>query len=282
MENTNEEVQGVQPDAEVQIDDGFAEGFAEARGDEPPVHEEVPETAQPAQQQQAAVEDEPQPLIAGLTEEQVKNLFAKAGQIDEMNARIEKAFGKFGEIQRNLQTLQSQKSSGMQLNPDSFKRMRDEFPEMVDLLAADLSEALQGSTQASSIDTNEIESLLSERLTAKEREIEEAMEKRWLKRQHRDWEDVIQSQDFMLWGQNELKQDEWDSLLSSRDSEYIAEGLTRFKEWRDRAIKAKENKQKRLESAITPRGGAAQVNSVQSESDAFDRAFKDAMKGRLY
>jgi hypothetical protein len=283
VENTNEEVQDVQPSVEVQSDDGFAEGFAEARGEEPPVHEEVPETAQPAEAAEQTNEPEPeQPLIAGLTESQVKELLVKAGQVDEMNVRIEKAFGKFGEIQRNLQALQNQKPSGMSINPESFKRMREEFPEMVDLLTADLSDALQGASGQASMDPTAIENIVSERLSAKEREIEEAMEKRWLKRQHRDWEEVIQSQDFMLWGQNELQQDEWQSLLASRDSEYISEGLSRFKDWRDRAVKAKESKQKRLESAITPKGGVAPGQSVQSEEEAFNKAFKEVMKGRLY
>jgi hypothetical protein len=286
VENINEEVQDVQSDVEVQSDDGFAEGFAEARGEEPPVQAEVPETAQPTEQASQAVEPEPepepQPLIAGLTESQVKELLVKAGQVDELNARIEKVFGKFGEVQRNLQTLQSQKSSGVRLNPESFKRMREEFPEMVDLLTADLSEALEGASGQASIDPTAIESIVSERLSAKEREIEEAMERRWLKRQHKDWEDVIRSDDFMLWGQNELQPEEWQSLLASRDSEYISDGLTRFKEWRDRAVKAKESKQKRLEAAITPKGGVVPGTSVQSEEEAFAKAFNDVMKQRLY
>lgn len=70
-------------------------------------------------------EEQEAPRIAGFTEEQIQSLLAKASRVDELehrlDARIEKAFGKFGEIQQKLEAVTE--ATRKQQEPQTF------FPE---------------------------------------------------------------------------------------------------------------------------------------------------------
>lgn len=265
-----------------QDDAAFAAGFNEARGEEPPVEE--PKAEEPkVEEAPAAVEPEPEPtpnLIAGLTEDQIRAAILKANEVDSLKAQIEKSFGKYGELNRSLQQLQQQKSGGVQLNAQALKRLSSEFPEMAEMLASDLSEALAGVSgggqQQAAFDPDAVEQMLQGRIADVRAGLEQEMEKRLLKRAHRDWEDVVTSDDFKLWRQNVLPAEESERLGGSWDSDFIAEKLTEFKEWKKQATVSRENKQKRLEAAVTPRGDAGGPSTVQSEEEAFLAAFKRA------
>lgn len=265
--------------------------FAEARGEEPPASVDPapapeaaagPEAEQEAQQADPVEQKQEETLLAGLNEEQIKNLFNKVGTVDELNGRIEKVFSKLGEFNRTIGELKqhAQSSSGVKLSADKLKRLSSEFPEMAQMIAEDLSEALQGAggSQAPAFDPSQVDQLVSDRLSAVEKKINEEMEKRWLKRQHRDWESVVQSDDFNLWKDNVLPKDEADQLNGSWDADYISEKLTDFKSWRDKAKQSKETKQKRLEAAIAPKGEAAGHGSAMDEEAAMAAAFK-AVRG---
>lgn len=267
---------------EVVDEAAFAAGFTEVQGDEPSADVPVAEEVQTQEEEPPVVEETQQTLIAGLTEDQVKNLLLKAGEVDKLSDRIEKAFGKHGEAMRAIQQLQQRQTGGVQLNASALKRLSSEFPEMAEMLASDLSEALAGQSGGASqpsYDPDLIEQHLQGRVADVRAGLEQDMEKRLLKREHRDWETVVTSDDFKLWKDNVLNQEDSQKLGASWDSDFISEKLDEFKAWRNKSSVSKENKQKRLEAAVTPRGGSGQPSTIQSEEEAMFSAFKNA-RGR--
>ena len=120
---------------QAQDDSGFAAGFAEVRGEEPPVSEPVVEEQASSEEVQKQAEapaaetqqdDTPeQNLIAGLTDEQLRGVLAKANMVDDLVLRIEKTHGKIGELNRTIQNLQ-QKNGTAQLSAGQLKRLSSE------------------------------------------------------------------------------------------------------------------------------------------------------------
>lgn len=259
--------------------------FAESRGEEPPVTVEAEQSPETGEQQTEPVKAEAKQevLIAGLTEDQLKAALLKAGQVDELNTQLRKAFGRMGELQGHIQQLrQSSGSGGVKLSADKLKRLSSEFPEMAQMIAEDLSEALQGSGGGAAFDPAQMDQFVTERLTASETKIHQEMEKRWLTRQHKDWQTVVNSDDFGLWVQNVLPKEEAAALGNSWDAEFISDKLSEFKSWRDQsagtANRSKENKQKRLEAAVAPTGNRGEPNATMSEDDAMEQAFRAARR----
>ena len=111
-------------------DAAFQEGFDAARsgGELPP-------------------EPEPPKLIAGFTEDQVKELLQKAAEVDQLKARESKMFGTLGSLKQAIDAVRNQPQApqgGPVRISGALKRLSAEFPEMAALLSEDLNEALQG------------------------------------------------------------------------------------------------------------------------------------------
>lgn len=273
----------------------FAEAFARTRGEEPP-QEAAPEPqAAPEQSEEptevttepppaeGASEEEPRVIPGlGLTEEELKAAILKANEVDSVKAHTEKAFGKIGEVFKKLQALeqrnQAMPSGGpVKLTSESFKRMHAQWPEMAADLAQDLSEALAnvgGSVPAAAFDPSEVERIVAERVSETEKKLnQETAQIRLLTRSHPDWEGVVTSSDFALWKQNVLKEEERATLNASWDADFIGKKIDEFRSWKDKSQQSRTNKQKRLEAAIQPTGGAAPTSKL-SEDDAFHAGFK--------
>lgn len=256
----------------------FADGGNEQPDPEPEQTAEAtsPEVTDTATEEQPPAQDESPVLLAGLTEDQVKDLLLKAGKYDELGSQVQKIFGRLGAFNDTLNTLKQRSSSGVQLTPEKFKRLGQQFPELAEMLSADLSEAI-GTGAGSAFDPKQVDDLVTSRLTAKEQEIQRQMESRWLKKQHRDWEGVVSSTDFNLWKDNVLPQEDRQQLENSWDADYIADKLTAFKEWKAAQAKpqnqTQENRQKRLESAVLPRGKTSTTTPIDEE-EAYLSAWK--------
>lgn len=287
-----EQVQEQHQETAVSDDAAFAAGFAQARGEEPPAAElEEQQTDTPTEETQQAA-PEPQAVLAGLTEDQLKALLAKAGEVDAVKAdfeqRVRQAFGKIGEVNSEVkalvQRMEQGRGNGVKLNADSLKRMHGEFPEMAEMLAQDLSDAFAGQG-GGQVDPAAIDKIVTERLSAKEAEIERKIEKRFLKRAHPTWEQDVVSDDFRLWKDNVLPKDQAALLDNSWDSDFVGEKLTEWKAWKVKTAEArevkertKEVKQNRLAAAVAPQGAASGGPPTINEDDAFMRGFK-AVRG---
>lgn len=271
----------------------FAEAFAKTRGEELP-QEAAPEPqAAPEQSEEpteattepppaeGASEEEPHVIPGlGLTEEELKAAILKANEVDSVKAHTEKAFGKIGEVFKKLQALeqrnQAMPSGGqVKLTSESFKRMHNQWPEMAADLAQDLSEALVnvGGSVPAAFDQSDVERIVAERASETEKKLNQAVERRLLTRSHPDWEGVVTSSDFALWKQNVLKEEERATLNASWDADFIGKKIDEFRSWKDKSQQSRTNKQKRLEAAIQPTGGAVPTSKL-SEDDAFHAGFK--------
>lgn len=233
-----------------QNDEAMQAGFNAARGiEEPP-----------------APEPEPPKLIAGYTEEQIKELVST---VDAMKQRESKIFGSMGALRQTIDSLKSQpQASAPSVNwsADKLKRMSAEFPELAAILAEDLN-----GMSVSSGNPN-IEQLIDTRVKSSLDKSSQAYEAKLLTVQHRDWRQVVASDDFVGWKES-LAPEEKAELDNSWDAEFIGGKLSQFKDWKAKTSQSKQTNQRRLEAAITPKGGAS-GKPASTDADAFLSGFK--------
>lgn len=242
---------------EQQTDDAFAAGLQ----DEPtatPAVEQAPEAEQ-AEQAETVAE---LPKYAQITEEQWQEIQTRAARADELKATLEKvsgtAFGKIGGIERTLQQLQS---SGVgEVSAEDFSKLRDEFPDLAEMLVEGLNSALKKAPRAASVDLSEVETkfnaALAERLDAQEL----AFETRLLTSKHKDWREVVATPEFQAWQMT--KPLTFQQQLAGRDSDFIADALTEFKTARKSADA--NTRRGRMDAAVTPRGtGGNATNDIE-------------------
>lgn len=241
------------PVVETQVETSDADlqaGFNAVNGIEPPKPEPEPEVK----------------LIAGYTEDQIKEAFAT---IDSLKQRESKVFGSLGSMKQTLDSIRTQQQApAVKVTPDSFKRLSKEFPEIAQMLAEDLGESFSGSAPV--FDDTKID----ERIQTSNK----AIESKLLTIQHRDWKTVTQSDDFRGW-KDSLPPATKAELESSWDAEFLGEKISEFKEWKAKASQSKQVNRQRLEAAIPPKSGNASGKPALSETDAFAAAFNKA-RGR--
>ena len=214
-------------------------------------------------------EPEPPKLIAGFTEDQVKELLQKAAEVDQLKARESKMFGTLGSLKQAIDAVRNQPQApqgGPVRISGALKRLSAEFPEMAALLSEDLNEALQGQTQAGGIDQQAFRSEL-------ERSSKD-METKLLTMAHKNWRQDVQTPEFAQW-KGTLPPDELHIVNDSWDAVSVSAALDKFKEWRSAATQTKQVRQNRLEAAITPKGNRQPAPSM-SDEDAFVQGFKSA------
>ncbi len=235
-----------------QEDAAFLEGFEAAQGDE------------------SGPEPEPVKMFGKYTEAEAIALLDRVGEVDRLKEREQKMFGHLGSLKQQMDQMRSQPTQAGATRLDTtLRRVSAEYPEMAEALREDLQEALQGG--GSGVDTASLERIVTERLEVAGK----VNEQKLLSVMHPDWRRIAPSQEFAQWkgtlAPNELQviDDSWDAIS-------VGESLSRFKAWRTQtyqAAQAKQQRQSRLEAAVTPRGGQ-RPTPAQTETDAFFAGFK--------
>lgn len=254
-----EEQAAAPADSKESADAAFEKGFNATQGIEEPEPEPQPEPA-------------PQPAY---DPEQVKELMEKVAALTQREAKV---FGTMGALKQQIDALKAQpkpSQTALKLTADKFKRLSAEFPEMAQMFADDLNEALPGG--APSFDTAQIEQLVDQTVNSRLEQSSRAYEAKLLTVQHPDWKSVVASQEFAKWKET-LPEDERKQLDDSWDAEFIGEKLRLHKDWKNKTVQQKQSNQRRLEAAITPRGSPQQPPAPSAE-DAFIQGFKQA-RGR--
>lgn len=271
---------------------GFEAGFAEASGHEPPP---VEVEAQPEPQSVASVEPvvEVEEIIPefGLTPSAIRQRLAKIDEMDALKAEMQqlvqhrdRQYGTIGDMKQRLQQMETRPSSTSRLNISSLKRLSGEYPELAELLAQDLNEAIEtGSAPAAAFDPQQIEELLAKRTAEVERRAQDGtlrqVQQLLLARDHPDWKDVAASADFSLWKSN-LDPQERTMLDNSWDSNMISSAITAYKSWQGKQQERTVSKRNRLERAIQPNGVSA-TNDTAGEVDAFLAGFNAIRSQRI-
>lgn len=273
--NQQAEAAGEQPAAEEQAqeqeaapvqsdDDAFMAGFNQANGIEPEAKENKPEP-----------EPESKQLIAGMTEDQLKELLEKAAEVDKLREQQAKVFGSLGSLKQSIDQLRNQPrptATAVQVTKEKLKRLSETFPEMAEMIAEDLNGVLAGGAPAS-VDPAQFEELVEQKLSTKLQQTQQQFEARVLSVMHPDWKTVVPSPEFNQWKQS-LPEEVREELDSSWDAEFIGSKLSEFKDWKSKTAASQQAKQRRLEAAIAPRGSAQPP--AQSDDDAFIAGFKQA------
>lgn len=262
-------------ESHVDDDAGLEAGFAEARGDEPPTPEPVAdeptaESETPSTDEPAAEPEVPQPVFAGLTEDQLRAQLAKAGEVDDLKAQVRQLFGRFGEVNAKLQ----QSHQPMKITPDAFAKLRENYGDLADALAEDLSKLPLGGGSQPNVDLAPIQEQFQQELA----KIKQESEMKLLAMRHRDWQTIRTSPDFSLWEQTQLPAEERTRLNESWDALEIADYFDKFKDWRSKSQQQKQQKQSRLEAAVTPtRGAPANVTAI-NDDDALVSGWKSVRR----
>ena len=219
-----------------------------------------------------------QPKFAQITEEQFQTLMKAASDVDQIRQdsknKIDVLSGHVGGLKQKLEQLQQTRNK---LTPGQLKRVNAELPELGKLLEEDLGEALTGGS--SQFDPEEIDRRVQKGVTEKVL----PMEKKLLRLYHRDWEDVVRSDEFKAW-QTTMPADKQAEFLASIDGEYIADVITDYK-----TFKAKQatptptptpvkqdgaNRQRLLAAAAQPKGSGGHAGGPTDE-DQFIAGFKN-------
>ncbi len=276
---------------EQQQDEGsFAAGYNKVRGIEPPTEEpaavEQPAPIAATEEQPAEVHhDQETPLFEGLTPSQLK---AKLDEIDQLRQENRKAFGKVGELNSRLQQFQErfddfQKQPASQRTPAKFAKLAEHFPEIAELMEADLQEVsgtTTGKTQEQPVDVDKrINELFDERVG----KVRDESQIELLTMKHPDWEEIKWSDDFEKWTET-LQKDEFKVLMNSKRASDISKFLDTFKDWRKQeserqaAEKQKQDRRQRIEAAAAPASAAAPPNSEPSASERFRAGYERIRK----
>lgn len=192
---------------------------------------------------------------------------------------VRRLHGKYGELHREVQ----QRPSGVKLSADKLKRLRENFPELAEHLAEDLSEALEISGQ--SFGESQARQLLEQQLSQATNPLNQQVQTLKLTIAHPDWRKATETPEWNNFV-SALPAADLDQLRQAHlgwDADTIAGFITRFKSASDEAqgkdhadaeaAKAKAAaKSKVIQAAVTPAGSKAPMPATNSELDAFLQA----------
>lgn len=250
------------------MDEAFAAGFAEVRGEEPvkaepePAKEAEPVEAEPPKE--AEPEEDPELLQAvaeeGKPDPRLDQLLGRMAEIDKMRSGFDKLSGHVGTI---LQQLQELKTAPKAPEPELPKVDPKEFAEAYPEFASYLRDQL--ATVAPSIPDEVVQ-----RLAAAEQrgaELAAQLEERTITLMHPDWAEVVNADGYKAWlgGQPEELQ------KTARETPYATElgkVLTAYKSAQKKA-QTQQQRQQRLEAALPPSAVEQPPKVQDTEEEAF-------------
>ncbi len=232
---------------------------------EPPVVSDAPAVPEPEPAKQLSMDD----VTAALTAQ-------KQDHQRELQKIQDKVFGKVGELQQRIDALKNA-SSG--LSPKAKERLKKDFSELHDMLYDEDDQEPSPPPAAAApvyIPVPQVEDSREEW----QKDPIKVVERRLLTRDHKDWESIVGSPDFLSWKNNVLPADDSTRLDTVWDADFISAKFTEFKAWKAAqaaAAVAQQNKKNRLDNAVTPRGVPRQGTSSLSDDDeelAMEQAFQ--------
>lgn len=250
--HAEEEVSAQSPEDDAAEEAAFEATFSQEEKVEEPAEEPVEEPAKEPEP------DEPEPPKA-LTVGDLRALIEE--QAERSKQSHAKLAGKVGELQQKIDAAR-QSTSG--ISPKARERLATDFPELAEMLFDKDAPPPEPYVPAPPAE-----------------DLEKKFELRLLKKEHKDWEQVVASTDFLGWKTSILDKNEAAVLDDSWDADFVSAKITQFKEWKaareTKVQKATQDKQSRLDAAITPHGiprvGTSSISDDDEESSMV-KAFK--------
>ena len=241
----------------------------------------------------------------GYTSDQLKEILGKANQFDELKRRFDerdqKIFGKFGEMNKSIQSLSSKNTSAKKLEKitaDMLSNIADEFGDMAaEAFANDLnrlfyseathSEATPETSANSETTKPEPKAVADEPQTDTKTAFDEDGYKKKVSLEMLDkfsagWRDKVSSPEFEEWKKT-LDPVTQENINNSWDVAYIAEKLQAFDQWKnvkntnkaDDAVK----KARRLERSEPLKSASAEQDASPKDiNSAFQQGLKNALR----
>lgn len=262
--------------------------LADSKKDEPPLAGDSKPAATPVEP--APIAAEPR-LIAGLTEEQVAAALARSGNLQ---STVDKMAGRIGQLMQQLDALKANPPTTQQAQQAldiKLEKLSAAFPELAAILKEDLAALTTGTAAAAPVaeapppglTQEQLDKIISERLSASADQTKEMIETRVLSVIHPDWNNLIREAQFALFRDNVLPAGEGQKLMESEDATYIASKLTEYKAWKAGQTKAPTPAapvvpetppaQRRLANAVLPATTRATPSGPVTEEDAFMAGF---------
>lgn len=263
-------------DQQTQQDDAaaFEAGFDSVRN--APDDFASPEAKEPeapdAPDQQEPAEPEPEkPVLAGLTESQIKSLLERSAKVDAIEDQLRKAHGKIGELNGKLQEIAhpkqpTQSAPAAPVDDEELAAVERDYPEFAKLAEARArkiaAEMLQGHTPtAQGPSADDIRAEVG-------RDLQMAL----MDTLHDGWRDTVNSQDFALWIATQPA-DIQQRYATTESAKELAGILTSFKTAKDATQDRSARNKQRLEAALTPSGAASKTQHAPSAEDEFAAGF---------
>lgn len=255
------------------------------------------EAAAKAAADAAAEENAP----VAVTKSELAALRAVAGQVatlqDELRRSNDSTAGRIGSLKQTLDAVKEQAKQGIKPSALHLKRLTEEFPQLGEMLKADLEEAFGPGEAAPAAAADapaqdegkeagapapaaapEVDPLanpvVQKQLQALEMKIVEGV--------HPDWRNLKATPEFATW-RNNLPAAAQQLLGSTWDSNVLKDAFADFKSWNTRRLAAADaNKQrdKRMADAIPATAGTQAAATAVDDDDAFLSGFKRAKGNR--
>lgn len=268
-----------------------------AQGEAPPETPKAPETkpikakeVEPAKPAPAAAPSAPE--YVQLTKDEHATLTAAAAKTAGFEAQLSKAFGTIGNMQQIVNKLQSQTPSGekVEVPKVAFAKLRESFPEVADLLEADMAENLKGLRGTGSDDAKPEPVVDQAALKTAAEAIDTQRQIENLEDQHPTWREIVGAvSDGKFDPNNEFRK--W---LATQPVEYQTKvNETRSAGVLSRAIDKFQASLKpatppapavpdpkdaarrgRIEGAVQPRGDGGQPPPAKTAKDEFQEGFE--------
>jgi len=241
----------------------------------------------PVDQENTTIIEEPKPqeaevkageVEAPLTRAEFQAMADRANALEAQLGKVhDKAFGKIGELQQKIEQV---RTAGVGLSPRAKERLAEEFPELAEMLFEGAGEL---GNVAPQIQTPNFDELVESKVSTRQEEMRQSLEKRLLSRDHKDWQQIVVNDGFKGWVST-LPPEDQQQLASTWDADFVSSKITDYKAWMSAQSKAFEvdaskahEKTKRLEAALTPRG--VQRNGPSYDDDDEEAAMAKAFSG---
>jgi chromosome segregation ATPase len=253
----------------------FAAGFG---NEEPAVIEPVatpePEVIETPNEAEAAQAAAPQVETVSLTKEQWESAQAQLQELNRFREtaakQVDGLSGKLGELNRNLQNVPKPKA----LNPESFARLKSEYPDLGALLEQSFADAPAAPQKVQGVDPAEVARVAQETAAQQFARLQLELRHEAMEDRHEDWREVVTSPDFEAWRKT-LPAEEGERIAATNSPRVLAKAIDQFKASKTApaVVPAPKKQSARLEAAITPQGKPGRVAPSKSEVDYFKEGF---------
>ncbi len=199
----------------------------------------------------------------------------------DVKAELRKLHGRIGALNDQLQqALKAKETDGKPavLTHTELKRLKAEFPEMAELLGADIADAMAG-VKATAIDPDEIAKLVSRGVATEVAKVRED----FVNAEHANWKTDLWTGEpgasdrtpaYEAWRKT-MTPEQANAIEASQSPAFVTRKLSEFYAWKDKASKAEAEKQNRLKAAVTPQGTARAGPQNLSDDEALMKGFAE-------